>query len=265
MLICDLDGTLLQRGAVHPRNLAALSTIQSDTLTVIATGRSLFSYARLKFERLPIDYVVFSSGAGVWDCRSKKIIYQCNASRDDVAPVLAELENLDVDFFLHHPIPDNHRFFYRLTDRNSDSAKRVELYEEYGKPWTKESICPDFVAQLLISTVKERHEPIWDTMQSVAKHLSVIKATSPLNMNFIWTEIFAQGVCKSSAVEFLAEKEGIARDRTVAIGNDYNDVDLLEWAQEKFIVGNSPNELRKRFEILSDTDFVEKAHSRLGQ
>ena len=33
----------------------------------------------------------------------------------------------------------------------------------------------------------------------------------------------------------------------MAVGNDYNDVDMLSWAGQGFITANSPEELKKQY------------------
>ncbi len=35
---------------------------------------------------------------------------------------------------------------------------------------------------------------------------------------------------------------------TMAIGNDYNDLDLLDWAAQSFVVDNAPVDLKCRFQ-----------------
>ncbi|MCP4045415.1 MAG: HAD hydrolase family protein, partial [Gammaproteobacteria bacterium] len=40
----------------------------------------------------------------------------------------------------------------------------------------------------------------------------------------------------------------------MAIGNDYNDLDLLEWAQQSFVVENAPIELKSRFQQVASND-----------
>jgi len=38
------------------------------------------------------------------------------------------------------------------------------------------------------------------------------------------------------------------------VGNDFNDLDLLEWAQTRFVMANAPAELRERFPTVASND-----------
>jgi len=52
------------------------------------------------------------------------------------------------------------------------------------------------------------------------------------------------GVSKGWALERLARRLGVDRKETLAIGDNWNDVDMLEWAGQGFMMGNAAQELR---------------------
>jgi hydroxymethylpyrimidine pyrophosphatase-like HAD family hydrolase len=81
----------------------------------------------------------------------------------------------------------------------------------------------------------------------------VIRATSPTDGASTWVELYPRGVNKASAAAWLWE--GAERPLLrVAIGNDYNDLDLLDWADLSFVVGNAPPELRARYATVATND-----------
>jgi hydroxymethylpyrimidine pyrophosphatase-like HAD family hydrolase len=75
----------------------------------------------------------------------------------------------------------------------------------------------------------------------------VIRTTSPIDGESTWIEIFPPSVSKARAAEWIAAREGIESSRTLAIGNDYNDLDLLDWAPAGYLVANAPDDLKTRF------------------
>jgi Cof subfamily protein (haloacid dehalogenase superfamily) len=52
------------------------------------------------------------------------------------------------------------------------------------------------------------------------------------------------GVTKGSALEHLAARLGVDRKETMAIGDNWNDVDMLEWAGQGIVMANAAVELR---------------------
>ena len=47
---------------------------------------------------------------------------------------------------------------------------------------------------------------------------------------------------------------GIDKRRIVSVGNDYNDLDLLEWTDTSYVVGNAPQDLKNRFTGVASND-----------
>ncbi|MCE1200378.1 MAG: HAD family hydrolase, partial [Marinilabiliales bacterium] len=67
--------------------------------------------------------------------------------------------------------------------------------------------------------------------------------------DWLWMEIFPQGVSKAHGIEEICKLKGIDRSGTLGIGNDFNDLEMLEYTNHSYVVRNSPEEFRKRFKI----------------
>ena len=94
----------------------------------------------------------------------------------------------------------------------------------------------------------------WKTLPAAFPEHSVVRATSPLDHQSTWMEIFPATVSKSQAAARLCQSLGIDPSRTLAVGNDYNDADLLHWAGRAVVVGNAPQELRDRHPAVGHHD-----------
>ena len=69
IVFTDLDGTLLNSDQ-HPgrRDLEMLHRLgEQGIVRVIVTGRNLFSLSKVLGDDFPVDYVIFSTGAGILD------------------------------------------------------------------------------------------------------------------------------------------------------------------------------------------------------
>jgi hydroxymethylpyrimidine pyrophosphatase-like HAD family hydrolase len=60
-------------------------------------------------------------------------------------------------------------------------------------------------------------------------------------------EIFHETVSKGNGVKFICDTLRIEHDFTIGIGNDYNDIDLLEFTRFSYLVENGPAELKASF------------------
>lgn len=248
MVVTDFDGTIChQDNRFNPRDLETLRRIKSrGFVRVIATGRSMQSLERVIDSSFPVDYVVFSSGAGVYDLKRGELLLRRIFSAEETVDICRRLVALEIDFMVHHPIPDNHFFHYYHTGReNPDFFRRLEIYREYAREYDLREIENLEATQFVVITApgKDFYEKITTAFDEV----SIIWSTSPIDHSSMWIELFPFGSNKGAGISWLAERLGIEQEKVMAIGNDFNDLHMLEWAAHAFVVKNAPEQLRAMF------------------
>lgn len=256
IVISDLDGTLLDShhrlSRENRRTLVSLG--EQGVVRVVATGRSLYSARRVLDDAFPIDYLVFSSGAGVVEWASKDLILAHHMASRDALSVAAFLMERRLDFMLHHGIPDNHRFyFYRAGAGNADFEERCVRYGAFARPWPESTPQLGRVSQLLAVEPADTASHFDDIAGTFSNH-KVILTTSPLDHASRWIEIFPATVSKGIASRWLCARLGLDPGHTLAVGNDYNDIDLLEWASCACVVANAPAALRGTYRNVPGND-----------
>lgn len=78
--------------------------------------------------------------------------------------------------------------------------------------------------------------------------LSIAKSSDSL------LEIMTDGVNKAAAVKYLCELRKIPLSRTMAFGDNYNDLEMLETVECGVLMGNAPSELQKHFSFITKTN-----------
>lgn len=263
MVITDLDGTLLQTtGTFSPTDVATLEELGTRHIVrVIATGRSLYSASNVLPSGFPIDYLIFSSGAGILDWRSQCILVAHHLSQKEIATAFQCLFAHSLDFMLHKSIPDNHHFWYYATGRhNPDFTRRYQRYQAFASPL--EPPASEIVQACQIVAIDPHQGPHskYERVKESLPALKIIRSTSPMDGVSTWIEIFPRSVSKGLASEWLAAKYTIPQSATLALGNDYNDLDLLQWAATSFVVKNAPADLKHHYPPVSsnnDNGFTE--------
>ena len=248
MVVTDLDGTLLNsRAEVSERDLATLTTLGSKrVIRVIATGRSPFSFARVIQPGFPIDYLVFSSGAGIMDFRTGEILYSMNLPESTVHAIAETLRSHRIAFKVLAPVPENHHYvYYHNGDLHPDFIRRMENYRGYERPISFDP--PNFGEACQFLIILPPDTARYEHLKSMFTGVKVIRATSPMDHVSLWMEIYHADVSKGNAVDFLCRKHGVDRSEVMGIGNDYNDTDLLGFVGSPFVVANAPSELREQY------------------
>lgn len=249
-IIMDLDGTILpnRHRAISPENDAALREAgEKGIVRILATGRSPYSLYRVLPDGLPIDYMVFSSGAGIMRWADKEILFKQELSHAETLDIARLLWEYDINFTIQGHIPDNHYFIYRQVNHpHEDFRRRVEDYPGFSTPITSIEEIREGGTQFL-AILDARQLPLYQEINRRLSAFSVIRATSPIDKQAIWTEVFAPGVNKGTSCQLLLDRLGISFQDCVGLGNDYNDVDFLSRCGHPHVVANAPEELRQRF------------------
>ena len=257
LVVTDLDGTLLDSasrlGGANLRSLEALA--RKGTVRAVATGRSLYSARTVMPADFPIDYLAFSGGAGIVSWADGRLLRSRTMAPDVVSRLVARLRSLALDFMVHHAVPDTHRFhFLRSPDGdNPDFERRIERYDRFSQHWRDDLAEKIDASQLLVIEPPGSASHL-DLLAREFEDVHVVRTTSPLDHASTWIELFPAGVSKSHAADWVRTRHGIDRARTIAVGNDYNDLDLLEWAGRAYVVSNAPAPMRARFAVVRSND-----------
>ncbi len=255
IVVSDLDGTLLDsRHQLSPANRSALLELgRRGVVRVVATGRTLFSALRVLSEDFPIDFLVCSSGAAICRWPSRELLKAEHMSAPAALRLAGVLGARGLDFMLHHAVPDNHRcLFHRTTSSNSDFERRLALYASHMRPFNMEQITGPMCQAVVIQPPPG--PGCYPALLRELAEFSVLRATSPFDGASTWIEVFPTGVCKSAAARWLQREQAAAGSLSLAVGNDYNDVDLLDWADLGCVVGNAPAELCARYHRVATHD-----------
>jgi hydroxymethylpyrimidine pyrophosphatase-like HAD family hydrolase len=137
---------------------------------------------------------------------------------------------------------------------NPDFERRIALYSRFAFPWDGDIERFGPATQLVAIVPPDRAQEALTSVRRKLASLNVIQTTSPLDGQSTWIEIFPAGVSKSSTADWLASKLGASRHKALAVGNDFNDLDLLEWARTRFVVANAPPELTQRFPMVASNN-----------
>ena len=253
----DLDGTLLGSDQqLSPANHDVLEVLgQQGILRVVVTGRSLFSCRRVLDRSFPIDLLVTSSGAGIFSFPNFKLLFDQALTETEVSKSIEVLNALKLDFMVHDPVPDNHRFrWHQHTAHNPDFAHRLTVYEGHHRPIEEPTEFHIASTQLVAVSLPGDNGSALPYLKQKLSELTVIRTTSPLDHQSTWYEIFPNNVSKSSAAAWVCSAFNVDSYEVFAIGNDYNDLDLLRWCSRSRVVANAPAELTSEFESVASHD-----------
>ncbi|MCL2029228.1 MAG: HAD hydrolase family protein [Deltaproteobacteria bacterium] len=256
--LTDFDGTIKpldHRAKVSPEDLSALKRLKAEGwVRAVVTGRSLFSFALAWEPGLELDWLIFSSGAGLcsWSPMGPGPLLDSRAFRPPEAEsALTAALNLDFGFFAYLAPPDSHHFYYLAPPAPAPEGfrRRLKTFAPQGRPFPADFLDRPPARRPILSQVLLMI-PAPQAARAGAEldraRLSWLSSASPFDDGCRWLEILPPGVSKGRAAAALAERLGLDRSRTAATGNDYNDQDLLDWVGRAFVTRDAPPDLLAR-------------------
>lgn len=250
LVATDLDGTLLNDNRdVSLKDMESLYWLGENNITrIVATGRNFFSVTNVLPKNFPIDYLVFSSGAGIYDWKNKKLLHSQYLPDYEVEQITKILIKHQVDFMIHEVIPYNHKFLYHRSNKNNpDFERRIQVYKDFAYELKIKTEKYDHACQIL--AVFPNDVSLFKRIETKFDDIKIIRTTSPLDGDSIWMEIFPITVSKGHGIEWLCNELHINSANTLSVGNDYNDLDMLNFTNQKYVVENAPELLKKQFPI----------------
>ncbi len=239
IFVTDLDGTLMRGGRISEGDLKAFKGLsEQGIMRVIATGRSLYSARSCLADDFPADYLILSTGNQIVNWPTQKVMRSAFLSGQDVKKICHFLRGHGLNFMVHENFPHNHRFAYHRGHKNvADFDRRLALYSNHSHEQTGD---PDALAASQIVVIVDGCDAaMHERINRELENHSVIRATSPLDDQSVWIEIFAADVSKASGIKHLVNHYGLHGALSAAIGNDHNDRDMLELVQMPFKVAGA--------------------------
>jgi Cof subfamily protein (haloacid dehalogenase superfamily) len=266
LVATDLDGTFLMNDrTISGRNLEALHQLGAKgIIRVAATGRNLKKVSEVISPEVPFDYIIFSSGAGIFDWKHQKHIFDQNISMEAATMLTGYFREMDYNFSAFAPAPGNHRLWFHRGGQPCEEFNRFfTFHNSHSEVFPSDGNMNSGLCQflLIIPENEQNFARLRTDIESRCSEVRVIRASSPVTKGYIWAEVFHRDVSKGHGVKHLCSLLSVHPDETMGIGNDYNDLDLLNFTAHSFMTGNAPGALKNLFIAVPSNEEDAFAHA----
>ena len=243
LIVMDLNGTALGTNNSMKINLQKILKMLIDTnkcRVVLASGRSISSmkpFAR----RLKLTAPVITLNGGVIiDHLSDKIFYEKNLQGAVYIESIDILRKLQMDFVIF--------------TSSTVYAEKPSYITEILKKYTDNTIKWTDNFSLIKGPVKILFIP--ESKENVS---AVKKNTAHLNIDIIdsgfnFVEIVPSGVNKGTALKMVSDMLKIEQKNIIAFGDNENDIEMLQFAGTGVAMGNAPDHVKTKADIITDTN-----------
>jgi Cof subfamily protein (haloacid dehalogenase superfamily) len=225
LIALDIDDTLLQHmGSLPGIAVDAIERITEAGIKVtLATGRSVSTTFPIARAAGIEDLVVCSNGGVLAMVETRKIMESITFDATQAIEQLTILvpdavfavENLRGDFFTTHMFD---------TGALGINIREVELAELTAEP----------VVRLVVRSETATGRTYREVAKSLGFH-SVVFGIDRVS----WMDIAPQGVNKANMLKEVCARRQIDPTKTIAIGDSWNDIEMLDWAGLSVAMGSA--------------------------
>jgi hydroxymethylpyrimidine pyrophosphatase-like HAD family hydrolase len=242
LLAIDLDGTLVNsRGEISPRNKSCLDeAVGRGIQVIIVTGRRYHSALPFVGQVPGVAAIISSNGARIGTASGRMI------RRNPLPQQIArQVLSLSTNYWGYAAV------FFDISGRG-----QIVMHEDAAPEgplgWYLKT-CPDCVLQVPDLSAKMSQDPLQLTFGGPPSVIAPLEPTlrtsdAASKVHLTWTkylsrnlsllDVMNQTCSKGSALAYWSRRCEIRRNEVMAIGDNLNDLEMLEFAGQPVLMGN---------------------------
>ena len=249
LLGVDIDGTLLNpEFQISPADMAALRRAhEAGVEVVVVTGRR-HTFALPIVQQLGFDLWVISSNGAITRSLAGKTFHRDLLPVDTCRRLCAAMYEFRGNTVLTF---DKETKGAIVLEHMSELSASIQRWLEKNLQFIdvvipiEDSLTRDPVQAMFCGSISRMQKALATLAASNLEHDITVLRTEYEARDLCMVDVLNQGCSKGHALERWAGHRGIPREQVMAIGDNYNDIEMLAFAGVPFIMGNAVEELRR--------------------
>ena len=249
LLAIDIDGTLLDsKFQISAANLEALRRAQEAGVEVILVTGRRHTFALPISDLLGFDLWLISSNGAVTKSRSGELFHRdllplttartlCSIMKDFRGNTVFTFDKECKGALVLEHMDELNLSIQRWLEKNME-------FIEFVTPLEK-ALVADPVQAMFCGNIERMRAALEAlTSSEIADRITILR-TEYVPRDLCIVDVLNQGCSKGHALKRWATHRGIPREQVMAIGDNYNDVEMLEFAGVPIIMGNASQDLKQ--------------------
>lgn len=250
LLALDIDGTLLNpQFQISPDDLSSLRRANSAGIEVVLVTGRRHTFALPIAEQLGFDLWLISSNGAVTRSLAGETFHRDLMPRQTCLELVGAMQEFRGNTVLTFDKETKGAIVLEHLDDLSASIRRwLEKNMEYIQfviP-IEDALTVDPVQSMFCGSMERMSHALRALDASGLDNRVTVLRTEYPERDLSMIDVLNTGCSKGHALERWAAHRGYRREQVMAIGDNHNDVEMLEFAGHPVIMGNACEELRSR-------------------
>jgi Cof subfamily protein (haloacid dehalogenase superfamily) len=250
LLASDIDGTLLNpQFQISENDLTALRRAHTAGIEIVLVTGRRHTFALPIAMQLGFDFWLISSNGAVTRSLSGETFHRDLMPREICRELCGAMQDFRGNTVLQFDKNSKGAIVLEhLDDLNASIRRWLETniaYIEFMVP-IERALVNDPVQAMFCGSMARMAEALSSLRSSGMDNRITILRTEYPHRDLSMIDVLNTGCSKGHALERWAAHRGYRREEVMAIGDNHNDVEMLEFAGHPVIMGNACEELRAR-------------------
>lgn len=242
LIVSDFDGTLAHsNGEISERTKSVITRyIQDGGKFAVSTGRLPMAILPRVKELGLVGAVCCAEGSVIVDIESEEVLLEAKLSNEVAVAICKKMEELGLHIHVYglweyySNMDDDYLAYYE----KAVSTKAILIQDKPISQFVKESgMCPIKILAML--DPKDNEKIRLELEKENFAGCDVTRSSK------FCVEIENVDYSKGTSVEFLAKQYGIDMQKTIAVGDQFNDLSMIKTAGLGFAVKNADKSLKE--------------------
>jgi Cof subfamily protein (haloacid dehalogenase superfamily) len=249
LLAVDIDGTLLNpEFQISPADMAALRRAHAEGVEVVVVTGRRHTFALPIVQQLGFDMWIISSNGAITRSLAGESFHRDMLPAETCRRLCGAMREFRGNTVLTFDTDAKGAIVLERMNELSESIQRwLEKnlqYIDFVIP-IEGSLVSDPVQAMFCGPIARMQKALAALAASgLDKDITVLRTEYAVRDLSI-VDVLNQGCSKGHALERWANFRGVPREQVMAIGDNYNDIEMLAFAGRPFIMGNAAPELRR--------------------
>ncbi|HEV3208087.1 MAG TPA: Cof-type HAD-IIB family hydrolase [Terriglobales bacterium] len=249
LLAVDIDGTLLNpEFQISPADMAALRRAHAEGVEVVVVTGRRHTFALPIVQQLGFDMWIISSNGAITRSLAGESFHRDMLPAETCRRLCGAMREFRGNTVLTFDTDAKGAIVLERMNELSESIQRwLEKnlqYIDFVIP-IEDSLVSDPVQAMFCGPIARMQKALAALAASgLDKDITVLRTEYAVRDLSI-VDVLNQGCSKGHALERWANFRGVPREQVMAIGDNYNDIEMLAFAGRPFIMGNAAPELRR--------------------
>jgi Cof subfamily protein (haloacid dehalogenase superfamily) len=243
----DVDGTLLDsRGHLPDDNRDAIfEAVAAGIHVALVTGRS-YPFARPVAETLPESMTLIVSSGAVERAMDGTVLARRLLDRRIAETVLEATRPYRDHAALIFDRDDSNQIVFETMNWEHPGRKHYWLRNQHliGQTIPLEDALVEDPIEVMFNGAATAMRTLTDSLRREARDFAV-SLTEYVHRDFSLIDVTAPNATKGHALAWRAEQLGLGRDEVMAVGDNFNDLEMLEYAGTPVVMANAVEGLKR--------------------